>query len=194
MTPKEGEELLLRKGSLEEIWVRHSFKVRDVAVLLGRCLKDLAQPELLEVSALLHDIGRSVDQGVRHPWEGWLILQEMGEPQVARAALSHWLKGRSLKRVLRTSPGIDRPWVEEIFRVFPSRPLTWVDHAVSVADAMVAHDRVVSIEERFRDLAERYGWSPWLEDSKKITRAQVSRLSRVCGERVDEMVLRELGS
>ena len=192
MTPGEGEALLLRLGSLEDTWVRHSFKVRDVAVLLGKCLGEVLDTELLEVSALLHDIGRSVDQGVRHPWEGWLILQEMGEPEVARAALSHWLKGRTLRRVLRTSPGIDREWVARIFQVFPSRPLTWVDLAVSVADAMVAHDRVVSIEERYKDLRARYGRSLWLEDSEKITRAQVSRLSRVCGEHVEERVLREL--
>ncbi len=193
MTPREGEAFLLGRGSLEETWVRHSFKVRDVAVLLGQCLEEVLDREFLEVSALLHDIGRSVDQGIRHPWEGWRLLQAAGEPQVARAALSHWLKGRSLKRVLRTSPGIDREWVEEIFRVFPSRPLTWVDNAVSVADALVAHDQVVSIQERYRDLEARYGRSPWLEDSERITRAQAARLSRACGEVVEDRVLRELG-
>jgi len=192
LSPKEAEELLFERGSLEEAWVRHCLKVREAARVLGECLGSVLDRELLEVSALLHDIGRSVDQGVRHPWEGWLILQERGEPQVARAALSHWLKGRGLKQVLRTAPDLDREWVERIFQVYRPRPLTWVDNAVSVADAVVAHDRVVPIGERYRDLAVRYGRSAWLKDSERITRAQAARLSRVCGEDVEARILREL--
>ncbi len=194
MTPKDAELLILNKGSLEEVWVRHSFKVRDAALLIGKSIGRGIDFPFLEASALLHDIGRFKTHGLWHTWEGWLFLDSLGERELARATITHWLKGRTLRRVLRTSPGIDKARILEIFEKVKPRPLTVVDMIISVADAMVSHDKVVSFTERFKDLEERYGAHPWLKDSERLARCQAKRLSGLAGKDIPGFVLEELGS
>ena len=191
-----ARELLFSRAAPSELWVRHSLVVCRVARTIGARLPrylDLDR-ELLASAALLHDIGRCRTHGVWHPWEGWRLLREVAGVEVARPALTHWRKGRRLRRFLATAPDLDRARVLEIYRLVPPRPQTLVDLAVSVADGMVAHDRVVPMARRYQDLRERYGHSPWLVDSQRISRGQLGRLSRLAGLDLEGAILLESAS
>ena len=97
---------------------------------------------LLRAAALLHDLAKpySIRHGGGHAQLGaaW-VRDETGNPALAQAVLFH----------------VHWPWDEGPLapEVCPVRlPLI-----VSYADKRARHDEVVSLEERFADLLERYG-------------------------------------
>jgi putative nucleotidyltransferase with HDIG domain len=121
----------------------HSFRVRDVALLLGRHLLaagvSLDLP-LLEAGALLHDLAKtaSLDNGGEHARLGAQWLTDLGYPAVAGIVREHvWLSRHPAE-----------PW-----------PLREVE-IVNYADKRVLHDLVVSLPQRFADLRTRYGRTP----------------------------------
>jgi len=76
-TPKECIFFLKKSGCSEEV-IRHSIAVRDVAIKIAK--KAHADVNLVEVGALLHDIGRSKTHDIRHAVEGVKIAKELGLP------------------------------------------------------------------------------------------------------------------
>lgn len=121
----------------------HSFRVRDVALMLGDRLLTAGVAldlHLLEAGALLHDIAKTatLHNGGEHARLGaeWLI--DLGYPAVAEIVREHvWLS--------RDPAG---PW-----------PLREVE-IVNYADKRVLHNLVVTLNQRFVDLLSRYGRTP----------------------------------
>jgi len=118
---------------------KHSIMVAEVAVYLG-CLLNrnsirLNLP-LVEASALLHDLGKneSLKTGARHEEVGARMLRERGYFLLA-------------------------PIVQEHVSMDPERLRGPISESllVNYADKRVKHDEIVTIEERFQDLGERYG-------------------------------------
>ncbi|NIO05589.1 MAG: HD domain-containing protein [Proteobacteria bacterium] len=120
---------------------RHSLMVARLAAILGRALNkggtDL-KISLIVAGALLHDIAktRSLREGGNHVEMGRQMVIKMGYPEVARIVGSHVDAGPEI------ADTIDEATV------------------VNYADKRVQHDKVVPLEERFKDLLTRYGVSP----------------------------------
>ena len=74
-TPEECLDLLKKSGCSEEV-IRHCKAVRNVAVRIGK--KANADVDLIEASALLHDIGRSKTHGIKHAINGAKIAKKLG--------------------------------------------------------------------------------------------------------------------
>jgi putative nucleotidyltransferase with HDIG domain len=120
----------------------HSMLVAEIALLLGRLLNagsghlDL---RLLEAGGLLHDIAKpqSIATGEKHEELGAEMLQGWGFTSVA-------------------------PIVREHVTMDPGRALGPVTESILVnyADKRVRHAEIVSVEERFLDLIDRYARSP----------------------------------
>lgn len=117
---------------------RHSLMVAEIALYLGRRLEvhhtglDL---RMVEAGALLHDIGKmpAIASGERHEELGARMLRQWGL-------------------------GLLAPIVEEHVTLDWSRihgPIT-ESLIVNYADKRVKHDQVVTIEDRFADLVDRY--------------------------------------
>jgi len=77
-SPDECINLLEKAGCSKEV-IKHCKAVRDVAVKLA--IKANADVKLVEVGALLHDIGRSKTHGIRHAIEGVKIAKKLGLPE-----------------------------------------------------------------------------------------------------------------
>jgi len=77
-SPERCLELLRESGCSDSV-IRHCKAVRDVAVKIAK--KADANVELVEVGALLHDIGRSRTHGIFHAMEGANIAKGLGLPQ-----------------------------------------------------------------------------------------------------------------
>jgi hypothetical protein len=119
--------------------VEHSYRVCQVASFLGKALsgpENGLDPALIVASSLLHDITktRSLKTKEKHAGTGGSLLEELGYPQVAEVVRGH----------------VRLPDREAL------APLREV-HIINYADKRVRHDTVVSLEERFIDLIERYG-------------------------------------
>jgi len=156
-----GEEsciALLERYKTPEHIILHSKKVWEVGRLLGLELikKNLSvDMDLVRASCLLHDVGKYpciLDGTKYHDVRGEQILEQEGFPIVARIVVQHV--------ILRSS--LDDPIAEE--------------HVLFYADKRVAHDVVVSLEERFEYLESTYGKTPQAieglrkmkEDTRKI--------------------------
>lgn len=140
MVPSKEECLRLmgEYGMLENI-VSHSLKVARVALFLSIELNKKGQridTGLVEAASLLHDLTKTECLMTKedHALTGSQLLKGMGYERVGEIVAQHIWLGKE-----EDSSSVSE---EEI---------------VNYADKRVMHDRIVSLEERFSDLKERYG-------------------------------------
>lgn len=133
---------LLQRFDMPQHIRRHSLLVAEVALFLagrlnGNCPGfDL---RLIEAAALLHDIGKvsGLGTGQNHAELGFQMLDGIVAPSVARIVREH------ISLDFSQTGG---PLTESLI--------------VNYSDKRVKHDQVVSIQERYRDLIERYARAP----------------------------------
>ncbi len=129
---------LLRQFDMPQHIRRHSLLVAEVALFLAARLNQNSSTldlRLIEAGALLHDVGKmsSLETGENHAALGAQMLEGIVAPAVARIVGEHI----SLDSSQAAGP--------------PTESLI-----VNYSDKRVRHDRVVSIDERYDDLIERY--------------------------------------
>jgi uncharacterized protein len=137
-TREQCFELIRRYQMLPHI-VRHSALVTDVALLIARKLNsrghhlDLA---LVEAGALLHDITKTIciQTKENHAQTGGELLVSLGYPAVADIVRQH---------ICLDPESSDPEAVTEA-------------EVINYADKRVKHEEVVDIDERFRDVLDRY--------------------------------------
>jgi uncharacterized protein len=140
MVPNREECLRLMReyGMLENI-VAHSLEVANVALFFSIELNKKGQKidiGLVEAASLLHDLTKTECLKTRedHAQTGSQLLKGMGYERIGDVVAQHiWLCKEG-----------DPSSVSE-------------EEIVNYADKRVMHDRIVSLEERFSDLKERYG-------------------------------------
>lgn len=129
--------LMERYGMLPNI-TRHSVQVMRVSLAIVDNLRNGAgvDRDVVAAAALLHDITktRSLGTGERHDESGGALLRELGFPRIGRIVEEHVYIGN-------LDPG---GRLEEREIVF-------------YADKRVMHDRIVTLDERLKDLVKRYG-------------------------------------
>ena len=156
MIPTRDEclRLMSQYGMMSHI-IDHSIEVTKVALYLGMELNKRGQSidlGLVEAASLLHDLTKSECLKTKedHAQTGSQRLKGMGYVQVGEVVAEHIHLARKNDPSLVTE--------EEI---------------VNYADKRVQHDRIVSLEERFCDLMDRYGKSQkaseQMEQFKKAT-------------------------
>ncbi len=165
MVPDEGECFrLLERYAVPPNVIEHSRVVLALARVLCRELNSRGEKmdlPLVEAAALLHDIAKvlSFQTGENHSQAGARLLREMGFPEVAEIVRQHVV----------LDPETNHGRITEAL-------------LVHYADKRVKHDAVVSLEERFRDLKERYGKSPeargWIEALEAQSRSIEERIFR----------------
>lgn len=185
----EARCLLLDRASPTESWVEHCHQVAKVAHHLGAALQQAGADfdlELLEVRALLHDIGRSKTHGALHGWSGYCLLKGEGYASAGRGCLTHWLKGRSHAEVAKSE--LWEPSLAD--SAFAALGPDWdlADSVLSVADSSVQHTTIVPMAERHRDLDQRYGKSPWLTRARELAESQAAEISDALGFSLDDLL------
>ena len=157
MIPTAEECLdLLRNFRVPEHIIEHSRKVWEIAACLGRLLnrQGAALDEgKIAAASWLHDIAKmdGLRSGENHSAAGAEILKKRGYPEIAEIVRQH---------VVLDAEAYEGEIGEALI--------------VHYADKRVRHTALVSLEDRFRDLKERYGEHPaarqWLEDLEKRTK------------------------
>ncbi len=147
--------------------VEHSYRVCQVAAFLGRALsrrQNGLDPALIVAASLLHDITktRSLKTRENHAATGGELLEELGCPKVAEVVRGH----------------VQVPEKEDL------RTLSEV-HIINYADKRVRHERVVSLEERFIDLMDRYGKTDEARDRLRRMRRKALEIEENIFHRID---------
>jgi bis(5'-nucleosidyl)-tetraphosphatase len=188
-TTGEQADSALATALLEELsspgdsWRLHSLEVGRIAELLAKAIvasdpSRPVDPDWVLAAGVLHDIGRSRDQGMRHPLEGFRLLRERGLSWLARPCLSHWLKGRQ-RRELEGDPHFSKALLDELYSGGDLDAFSLSEKIVALADSLVQHDRIVTIEERYREAMERYGESSWMKDNRRISLALLAEVDGI---------------
>jgi len=133
----ECDELMAQYSMLPNI-MEHSRQVMNVSLAIIDNLKSgvSVNRDLVIAAALLHDITKTKSLETKEPHDasGGVLLRELGFPSTAEIVEQHVvIRNLNLKGKLEE---------REI---------------VYYADKRVLHDTIVTIEERLRDLVERYG-------------------------------------
>ncbi|MBN2127255.1 MAG: HDIG domain-containing protein [Candidatus Diapherotrites archaeon] len=132
---------LLKEFSVPENVVKHSKQVNNVALFIGKKLKEKGfkvNMHLLGASALLHDVAKhSTPQSKekRHSIEGAELIESKGFPLIGKIIAEH-----GTDEILKPKP----------FCCIESKILFY-------ADKRVKSDKIVSLKERFDYLFEKYG-------------------------------------
>ncbi|MFX0080342.1 MAG: HDIG domain-containing metalloprotein [Candidatus Hodarchaeota archaeon] len=149
---------LLRKLKIPYSVRRHSEKVADKALeIANKITKVKVDKNLIEIGALLHDIGRTKTHGFKHALIGGKILRERGfSDKLAKICETHILGGLDVEDAKR----FNLP--EKDFL-----PLSLEEKIICLADKHMAGTREVTITERFNRWFQKYGRSQILLKSKK---------------------------
>ena len=140
----------------------HSRMVADVATFLAERAAEVGldvDVPTVRASALLHDLAKTycIRHGGNHSQLGGAWVAELtGNPVIAIGVTHH----------------VYWPFAMDLPRYFA--PL-----AVLYADKRVNHNRLVSVEDRFKDLIVRYGIPLNLQDSINETRRQALELEQL---------------
>jgi uncharacterized protein len=137
-TREECFNLMRQYGMLSHI-MDHSIEVAKVALFISKELNKKDQRinlDLVEAASLLHDLTKTACLKTKedHARTGSQVLNQMGYKRIGEIVREH------IQLLHRKDP----LWISE-------------EEVVNYADKRVQHDRIVSLEERFRDLKDRYG-------------------------------------
>lgn len=149
---------LLRRLKIPLSVRRHSEKVASKALEIAQSVKKVkVDMNLIEIGALLHDIGRTKTHSFKHALIGGKILKQRGfSEKLVRICETHILGG------------LDKEDAKKVG--LPERdylPRTIEEKIICLADKHTAGTRDVSIENRFRRWFQKYGRSKILLKSKK---------------------------
>ncbi len=128
----------------------HSLAVACVASFIAEKAVETGlevDPRAVRAAALLHDIAKtySIHYGGNHCQLGGAWVQELtGNPALAQGVIHH----------------VHWPWEIDVRKHF--LPLT-----VIYSDKRVKHNRIVSLEDRFNDLLDRYGTTEYIRERIK---------------------------
>lgn len=189
LAPAAAQAFLDRHAPPGESWPLHCRQVAKVARKVGEELAARGarvDPDLLEVQALLHDIGRSLTHGPLHGWTGFVLARAHGHALEGRGCLAHWLKGRAPEE-LRGGRLTDA-FIGRAFAVFEQDPWCLADSVVSLADSCVQHTTIVSLEARHADLLRRYGDSLWMRRAAELAGQHAAEVSAALGSPVEELL------
>lgn len=144
----------------------HSLLVTRVALGIAEMVREKLLPDLdvdqVQAAAMLHDVAKiyTIRHGGSHSQIGAAWVQEQtGNPVVARAVLHH----------------VDWPFGMDVRR-YP------VSLIVCYSDKRVRHTEIVSLDERFADLQDRYGMNAKARQHIQQSLEQGRAIERLLGQ------------
>ncbi len=146
---EEAVKILKESGCSSNV-VRHCKIVAKVAVQIAeKCAKNGVHVdiELVQIGALLHDLGRAETHGVNHPIAGAKIARSRGLPDSLVRIIERHLGGG-----ISVEEAREYGWPEGMYI-----PETLEEKIVTYADKLVEGESRVPIERTVQKLKERLG-------------------------------------
>ncbi|MEM3736809.1 MAG: HDIG domain-containing protein [Candidatus Bathyarchaeia archaeon] len=146
----EALNILKEAGCSTEI-IEHAKKVADFALKIAEGLRRQGlniNPHLIEVGAILHDIGRSRTHGADHGYCGGTIACALGLP-------------KEVVNIIERHVGAGISAEEASALGLPNRdfiPETLEEKIVAYADKRIKGDRIVNCDEALEDFARSLGY------------------------------------
>jgi uncharacterized protein len=162
---------LLSKSGCSRNVIRHCETAAKLAVDIAEEIKKnglRVDVELVEIGALLHDIGRSETHGVDHGLAGAKIAESMCMPEpvvsIIKRHIGGGISGKEAKRL---------GWPDDIYV-----PQTLEEKIVCYADKRVGGSRIIPLEETIREYGKKV--SPTATDRIRKLHLEMTRLAGDC--------------
>lgn len=147
-------------------WVNHCLLVGQCAEeIAARCGLDEAKAYVLGV---LHDVGRKFGKfHFGHIVHGYRYMLELGYEEVARTCLTHSFPTKNIDEYIGE---LDMPQEDIIEMTVVLEKLTYdeYDKLIQLCDCLAGSEGVMNIEERMKDVKQRYGYYPEKKYVKNI--------------------------
>ena len=161
---------LLNKHGLFENMVKHSLEVEKISVYLAKKFNQAGiavDVDFVSRAALLHDVdkAKTIQPGFekQHGRMGQKILEEEGYPEMGLIVMRH-----------------------ELYNIFEKSPFdSWEEKIVFYADKRVNDYTIVSLDERFEYLSERYGKTKEIRDKLASCKPEVEKLEEEIFSKID---------
>lgn len=140
-------------------WVNHSRITAKCAEKIAELCENL-DSEKAYILGLLHDIGRKF--GVRHlghVYDGYTYMMSLGYDEVAKICLTHSFNNSTVKEYIGKFDVSDEE-LELIETALAKVNMDDYDKLIQLCDALAGSDGVLNIEDRMRDVKQRYGYYP----------------------------------
>ncbi len=179
--PLEAEEILTEAESKNPgPWVSHSRWVAEAARRIGAALPGV-DPQAAHTLGLLHDVGRRFGvSGMRHVYDGWRYLNELGYPDAGRACLTHSFPEPDLRQIFGEWDVTQAQW-EEMDSALSQLNYDDYDRLVQIGDTICLPEGFVLMEKRMIDVVVRYGCNAFTQAKLKAFFAVRSDLERRLG-------------
>ncbi len=145
---KSNEELSLPENK----WILHSIYVGLAARRIAHELS-LDEDYALTIG-YMHDIGRSIRHN-NHPIEGFIYLNNLGYPDIARYSLTHSFINNVIPNTIGSGP--DKESYEYISNYLNSIELNIYDNIVQLCDLFCLETGFTTFERRIIDITMRKG-------------------------------------
>lgn len=159
-TRAEAEKILEEAGQCNfGPWVNHSCITAKCAEKIAELCGDL-DSEKAYILGLLHDIGRKF--GVRHLGhvsDGYKYMMSLGYDEVAKICLTHSFNNSTIQEYIGKFDVSDEE-LELIETALAKVNMDDYDKLIQLCDALAGSDGVLNIEDRMRDVKQRYGYYP----------------------------------
>ena len=159
-TRAEAEKILEEAGKCNfGPWVNHSRITAKCAEKIAELCEDL-DSEKAYILGLLHDIGRKF--GVRHLGhvsDGYTYMMSFGYDEVAKICLTHSFNNSTIQEYIGKFDVSDEE-LELIETALAKVNMDDYDKLIQLCDALAGSDGVLNIEDRMRDVKQRYGYYP----------------------------------
>lgn len=159
-TRAEAEKILEEAGRCNfGPWVNHSRITAKCAEKIAELCEDL-DSEKAYILGLLHDIGRKF--GVRHLGhvsDGYKYMMSLGYDEVAKICLTHSFNNSTIQEYIGKFDVSDEE-LELIETALAKVNMDDYDKLIQLCDALAGSDGVLNIEDRMRDVEQRYGYYP----------------------------------
>ena len=163
--------LMLREEGADERILNHVEKVSELAIAIGKsCNADLG---IIEAGSLLHDIGRTKTNGIRHAVEGAEILRKKNVSDI-------------IVKIVERHTGAGIPEDEAVSLGLPDRdlvPETLEEKIVAQADNLVSGSGFITLDQTI----ENYRKKGLYKAAERIIDLQ-KELEMKCGINIDAML------
>ena len=140
-------------------WVNHSRITAKCAEKIAELCEDL-DSEKAYILGLLHDIGRKF--GVRHLGhvsDGYKYMMSLGYDEVAKICLTHSFNNSTIQEYIGKFDVSDEE-LDLIETALAKVNMDDYDKLIQLCDALAGSGGVLNIEDRMRDVKQRYGYYP----------------------------------
>ena len=159
-TREEAEKLLLDAEQCNPgQWGNHSRYTAHCAEKIAALCEGM-DTDKAYIVGLLHDIGRKFGVGhLRHVYDGYKYMLELGYDEAARICLTHSFNIQEINSYVGNFD-VTKEEQQEIEDALNNVIYDDYDRLIQLCDSIAGADGVMDIEERMADVKRRYGKFP----------------------------------